>query len=52
MPIYYNMAYDQMIQNPEGYDKEKLKEFAGLEKPDMNKLRAKAVILRYSESFS
>lgn len=52
LPIYYNMAYDQMIQNPEGYDKEKLKEFAGLEKPDMNKLRAKAVILRYSESFS
>lgn len=52
LPIYYNMAYDQMIQNPEGYDKEKLKEYAGLEKPDMNKLRAKAVILRYSESFS
>lgn len=52
LPIYYNMAYDQMIQDPEGYDKEKLKEYAGLEKPDMNKLRAKAVILRYSESFS
>lgn len=52
LPIYYNMAYDQMMQNPEGYDKEKLREYAGMEKPDINKLREKAVILRYSENFS
>ena len=52
LPVYYNMAYDQILQYPESYDKEKLREMAGLEKLDMNKLKKKAVILRYSEEYS
>ena len=52
LPIYYNMAYDQILQYPESYDKEKLREMAGLEKLDINKLKKKAVILRYSEDYS
>lgn len=52
LPVYYNMAYDQILQYPESYDKEKLREMAGLEKLDMNKLKKKAVILRYSEDYS
>ncbi len=52
LPVYYNMAYDQILQYPESYDKEKLREMSGLEKLDMNKLKKKAVILRYSEDYS
>lgn len=52
LPIYYNMAYDQILQYPEIYDKEELKEITGLEKLDMNKLKKKAVILRYAEDYS
>lgn len=52
LPIYFNFAYDQMIQNSDMYDSELLKNLNYVNESDIERIKKKSIIFRYSQEYS